>query len=97
MAITNMKKQSGVERMTEKANYYLDITGEVCPMTFVRTKLLVERMVAGETLEVRLKGAEPLANVPKSVAELGHDIISLTPEEAGTGSGIHRLLIRKAN
>jgi TusA-related sulfurtransferase len=92
-----MKKQSGVNCMTEKANYYLDITGEVCPMTFVRTKLLVERMAAGETLEVRLKGAEPLANVPKSVAELGHHIISLTPEEAGAGAGVHKLLIRKAN
>jgi len=83
--------------MTEKANYYLDITGEVCPMTFVRTKLLVERMAAGEILEVRLKGAEPLANVPKSVAELGHQIISLTPEESGADAGVHKLLIRKAN
>ena len=82
--------------MTENANYYLDITGEVCPMTFVRTKLLVERMGVGETLEVRLKGAEPLANVPKSVAELGHQIVSLEPEDAAAETGVHRLLIRKA-
>jgi Predicted redox protein, regulator of disulfide bond formation len=82
--------------MTEKANYYLDITGEVCPMTFVRTKLLVERMAAGECLEVRLKGAEPLANVPRSVAELGHQIVSLSPEEGGEGTGIYRLLIIKS-
>lgn len=81
--------------MTENANYYLDITGESCPMTFVRTKLLVERMASGETLEVRLKGSEPLINVPRSVAELGHEIISLTPEETAGGTGIHRLLIRK--
>ncbi|MBC7950682.1 MAG: sulfurtransferase TusA family protein [Rhodospirillaceae bacterium] len=82
--------------MTDNANYYLDITSDACPMTFVRTKLLVERMAAGETLEVRLKGSEPLLNVPKSVAELGHHIISLTPEEAEGTTGIHRLLIRKA-
>ncbi|MCR6629627.1 MAG: sulfurtransferase TusA family protein [Magnetospirillum sp.] len=81
--------------MTEKANYYLDITGEVCPMTFVRTKLLVERMAPGETLEVRLKGAEPLANVPKSVTELGHFIVSLNPEDGGSPAGVHRLVIRK--
>lgn len=81
--------------MTDAANYYLDITGEVCPMTFVRTKLLVERMAGGEVLEVRLKGAEPLTNVPKSVAELGHEILSLAPEDGESGEGIHRLVIRK--
>lgn len=81
--------------MTEHANYYLDITGEACPMTFVRTKLLVERMPPGETLEVRLKGPEPLNNVPRSLTELGHHIVSLTPEESEGANGIHRLLIRK--
>ncbi len=82
--------------MTEKANYYLDITAELCPMTFVRTKLLVERMAPGETLEVRLQGAEPLANVPRSVAELGHFIESLSPEDDQNTGGPYRLLIRKA-
>ena len=81
--------------MTEKANYYLDITSELCPMTFVRTKLLVERMAPGETLEVRLQGIEPLANVPKSVSELGHIVESLTPENDADSAGVHRLIIRK--
>lgn len=81
--------------MTDTPDYYLDITGEVCPMTFVRTKLLVERMTGGEVLEVRLKGVEPLTNVPKSVAELGHDIVSLTAEDGEPAEGIHRLVIRK--
>lgn len=81
--------------MTEKANYYLDITSELCPMTFVRTKLLVERMAPGETLEVRLQGIEPLTNVPKSVAELGHIVESLTPENDDDATGAHRLIIRK--
>lgn len=82
--------------MTENANYYLDITADVCPMTFVRTKLLVERMRPGETLEVRLKGAEPLANVPRSVAELGHEILGLTAEDDENAGAAYRLLIRKA-
>jgi TusA-related sulfurtransferase len=81
--------------MTDNGNYYLDITGEVCPMTFVRTKLLVERMTSGEMAEVRLRGAEPLANVPRSVAELGHEIVSLGAEDGEAKDGIHRLLIRK--
>ncbi|RAU23829.1 sulfurtransferase TusA family protein [Paramagnetospirillum kuznetsovii] len=81
--------------MTEKPNYSLDITGEVCPMTFVKTKLLVERMPSGEMVEVRLKGAEPLANVPRSLAELGHQIISTVREDGEGADGIHRLLVRK--
>jgi TusA-related sulfurtransferase len=81
--------------MTEKPNYCLDITSEVCPLTFVKTKLLVERMAAGELAEVRLKGAEPLANVPRSVAELGHDIVAMAAEDGEGPTGIHRLLIRK--
>lgn len=81
--------------MTDKANYYLDITGEVCPMTFVRTKLLVERMAAGEIADIRLKGTEPLTNVPRSVAELGHEIVSLDAEDGEAADGVHRLVIRK--
>lgn len=82
--------------MTEKANYYLDITSDVCPMTFVRTKLLVERMAPGETLELRLKGVEPLANVPRSVAELGHAVEGPVAEDEADPLGAYRLLIRKA-
>jgi len=43
----------------------LDITGEICPMTFVRTRLALDRMRPGETLLVRLRGEEPLRNVPE--------------------------------
>ncbi len=81
--------------MHHTADFYLDITGEVCPMTFVRTKLVVERMSPGQTAEVRLAGREPLANVPRSVVELGHEIVALDPEPGEAADGIHRLLIRK--
>lgn len=81
--------------MTDDVNYSLDITAELCPMTFVKTKLLVERMAPGELAEVRLKGMEPLANVPRSVAELGHEIVSMAPEDGEPAHGIHRLIIRK--
>ena len=82
--------------VTDNAKHTLDITGEVCPLTFVKTKLLIEKMKVGETLEVRLKGAEPLRNVPKSVRELGHDVLSLLPEPGQGGQGVHRLLLRKS-
>ena len=58
----------------------IDITGEVCPMTFVRTKLRLERMRAGEVLSVRLRGDEPLRNVPRAARDEGHVILGLVAE-----------------
>ena len=73
----------------------LDITSQLCPMTFVRTKLAIEKMADGAVLEVRLKGAEPLINVPRSVRDHGHEVLSLEPEPGESETGVHRLLIRK--
>jgi TusA-related sulfurtransferase len=78
--------------MKSTAQYFLDITGEVCPMTFVKTRLLIERMPEGATAEILLKGSEPVENVPASVAELGHDILAL---EAADGD-VMRLVVRKS-
>lgn len=79
------------------AEYFLDITNDVCPMTFVRTKLLIERMRPGERAEIRLQGAEPLTNVPRSVREIGHTVVSLEPEDPkGAADGPHRLVLRTA-
>lgn len=82
--------------VTDDANYYLDITGEVCPLTFVKTKLLIEKMSSGEVLEVRLKGVEPLENVPRSVRDMGHEILSMHAEDGVAAEGIHRLRIKKS-
>lgn len=80
----------------EAADFLLDITGEVCPLTFVRTKLLIERMAAGETADILLKGSEPLANVPRAVAAQGHAVIELVPlEDSDDLARVHRLRVRK--
>ncbi len=81
--------------MTGSTDYFLDITGDVCPMTFVRAKLLVEKMPAGGVARIRLKGREPLENVPRSLAELGHVVESLAAEDGEGGDGVHLLTIRK--
>jgi TusA-related sulfurtransferase len=52
----------------------LDITALTCPMTWVRTKLELERMGAGEALEVRCRPGEALENVPRSARAAGHDV-----------------------
>jgi len=62
------------------ADQALDITDEVCPMTFVRTKLRLERMAPGEILSVRLRGEEPLRNVPKAARDEGHSILGVVAD-----------------
>ncbi|MHA2035510.1 MAG: sulfurtransferase TusA family protein [Promethearchaeota archaeon] len=44
----------------------LDIRGKVCPLTFVYTKLTLEKMKSGEILEVELDFPAALENVPAS-------------------------------
>ncbi len=75
-------------------DYFLDITSDVCPLTFVKTKLLIERMSSGQTAEVRLNAGEPLDNVPRSVEEHGHELLGLSPESPG--GGVYILRLRKA-
>ena len=91
-------RSPGRERAAAPAERTLAITAETCPMTFVRVKLAIERLEAGATLEVRLKGAEPLRNVPRSLAEHGHTVLELIPENAAaTGPDApHRLRVQKA-
>ena len=61
----------------------IDLTGETCPMNWVRTKLALEAMATGETLEVWLDAGEPATSVPKSAAAEGHTIRSATPRAGG--------------
>ncbi len=89
--------KSNENKNREGINFFLDITPETCPMTFVRTKLMIEQMTVGDVAEVLLQGAEPLENVPRSVQDMGHSVLSMEPEQDDqTTDGIHRLLIRKA-
>jgi tRNA 2-thiouridine synthesizing protein A len=69
----------------------IDITNEVCPMTFVRTKLKLERMRPGEVLSVRLRGEEPLRNVPRAAREEGHAILAIDADGEN-----HIVTIRRA-
>ena len=76
---------------TVAADRELDITGDLCPMTFVRTRLALDRMTPGQVLRVRLRGADPLRNVPRTAAEQGHQVLSL---ETGA-DGVSVLLLRR--
>ncbi|HTQ70155.1 MAG TPA: sulfurtransferase TusA family protein [Acidocella sp.] len=70
----------------------IDITAETCPMTYVRTRLALDVMAAGQILLVKLKGADPLRNVPRAAADQGHELLDLLAQPDGT----HVLVIQKA-
>lgn len=71
--------------------YQLDITKDRCPMTFVKTKLELEKLQPGDELEVLLTEGEPLNNVPKTAVEQGFVVV----EKTHVQGSIHRLVIRK--
>lgn len=52
----------------------LDLRGTPCPINFVRTKLRLEQMSAGEILEVWLDPGEPIEQVPDSLIMEGYEI-----------------------
>ena len=60
-------------------------------MTFVRTRLALDRMAPGQVLLVEMRGAEPVRNVPRTAVEQGHEI--LARDEAG--DGLVRLWLRR--
>ncbi|MBN9538287.1 MAG: sulfurtransferase TusA family protein [Reyranella sp.] len=74
-----------------QTDHDIDITGEVCPMTFVRTKLRLERLKPGEILKVRLRGEEPLRNVPRAARDEGHTIMGIEAQ-----GEVHIVTIRRA-
>lgn len=64
-----------------KPDQSIDITGEICPMTFVKTKLKLENMEKGQVLEVTLREGEPLSNLPKSVEQEGHRVLDIHKDD----------------
>lgn len=75
----------------DKCKASIDITGVVCPITFVKTKVALEELADGDLLEVRLNGGEPVQNVPRSLKDEGHRVTGIKKLDDGT----YRLLVVK--
>jgi TusA-related sulfurtransferase len=67
-----------------KVHTVLDIRGVVCPITFVKTKLALEKMAPGEVIRVVVDAASAAENVPRSLDREGHTVLSVTEAGAGT-------------
>jgi sulfite reductase (ferredoxin) len=70
-----------------------DLRGVMCPLNYVKTKLKLEMMEAGERLEVWLDAGDPIKNVPMSLRNDGHKILAEEPLEPG--SAHFKVLVEK--
>ena len=75
---------------TKHPDAELDLRGVICPYNFVKTKLKLETMLGGQILAVILDDGDPIRNVPRSVQDDGHQVLSQEPHERA-----HRVIIQK--
>ena len=55
----------------------IDLRGVCCPTNFVKAKLALELLETGETVQFLLDDGEPVKNVPRSLKDEGHKLLSL--------------------
>jgi TusA-related sulfurtransferase len=60
-------------------DHTLDIRTEVCPMTFVKTRLLVEQMQAGDSAQLLIGSEEARSNLPEALKDLGCTVTTVQP------------------
>jgi len=82
-------KQQNVDADAQ-ADAELDLRGVICPYNFVKTKLKLETMGAGQVLAVILDDGEPIRSVPRSVSDDGHTVL-----RQETVDRAHRVIIKK--
>lgn len=69
----------------------LDIRGEVCPFTFVKSKLALEDMEVGQVLRVLVDYKPSAESVPKSLREEGQEVLEVNQIE----ENLWEILVRK--
>ena len=70
----------------------LDLRGEVCPYTFVKSKLAIEPLESGHVLRVLFDHRPAVANVSGSMENEGHAVL----EKGEVSPGLWEVVVRKA-
>ncbi len=67
-----------IEKINElKPDKTIDLKGEVCPYTFVKSKFALEEMALDQVLEVVFDHEPALENVPRSLKNEGQKILAV--------------------
>lgn len=72
----------------------LDLSGETCPFTFVRTKLALEAVPIGGVLRVVIDHEPATRNVPRSARAWGQEVLAVAPHGDGRWAIDLRRLVR---
>ena len=72
----------------------LDLGGEVCPFTFVRTKLALEALPFGGVLRVVVDHPPAARNIPRSATEWGQEVLSVHALDDGRWAIVIRRRVR---
>ena len=62
---------------TLRVDREINLKGEVCPYTFVKSLLALEEMEAGHVLRVIVDYLPSVENVPRSLKNEGHEILEI--------------------
>ena len=60
---------------TAGVDVQLDLKGEICPYTFVKSKLELEEMELGQVLRVVVDHRPAVENVPRSMKNEGQEVL----------------------
>ncbi len=67
-----------IEKTNElKPDKTIDLKGEVCPYTFVKSKLALEEMGLDQVLEIVVDHEPAVENVPKSLKNEGQQVLAI--------------------
>lgn len=71
----------------------LDLRSEVCPYTFLKSKLALEGMAPGQILRVTVDNETSAQDVPRSLANAGHAVLAVDSPDPG----VWTILVRRSS
>ena len=79
-------------REATRIDHEVDLRGEVCPYTFVKSKLAIEPLESGQVLKVLFDHRPAVTNVSGSMESEGHEVL----EKGELSPGLWQVVVRKA-
>jgi TusA-related sulfurtransferase len=82
-----------VEKEGAHVDGELNLRGEVCPYTFVKSKLALEKMEGDQVLKITVDNSESASNVPRSLELEGHRVLGVDREE----KSVWNIIVKKVS
>lgn len=84
------KQQAEVPKIEKSEHKVLDLKGTPCPINYVKAKLYLENLEAGDIVDILLDEGEPVDNVPKSLRNDGQEIVAVEKQD-----GFYKVTVKK--